>query len=98
MKKKHPYFIFAISLFFVIIILFLMPISRPNIILITIDALRADHLSCYGYKRHTSANIDNLAEEGTIFLEAIAPGTETSYSLSNTYFELFSFSRAKTMA
>ena len=34
--------------------------NKPNVILITIDALRADHLSCYGYKRQTSINIDTL--------------------------------------
>ncbi|MFB0527723.1 MAG: hypothetical protein ACETVT_02470, partial [bacterium] len=33
----------------------------PNIILISIDALRADHLGCYGYHRNTSPNIDELA-------------------------------------
>jgi arylsulfatase A-like enzyme len=36
--------------------------SRPaNILLITVDTLRADHLGCYGYARATSPNIDALA-------------------------------------
>ena len=35
---------------------------KPNVILITIDALRPDHLSCYGYPRETSPNIDRLAK------------------------------------
>jgi len=38
-----------------------------NIILISIDCLRADHLSCYGYRRKTSPNIDKIAEKGVIF-------------------------------
>jgi len=49
----------------------------PNIILISIDTLRADHLSCYGYPRETSKNIDKLAKEGVIFTEAIAPSPWT---------------------
>jgi arylsulfatase A-like enzyme len=41
-----------------------------NIVLISLDTLRADHLSCYGYHRLTSPNIDKIADEGTIFLNA----------------------------
>lgn len=41
-----------------------------NLILITIDALRADHLSCYGYKEETSPNIDELAKKGLFFTNA----------------------------
>jgi len=41
--------------------------KRPNIILISIDTLRADHLSCYGYPRATSPAIDRLAAEGIRF-------------------------------
>ncbi|MFW6139872.1 MAG: sulfatase [Acidobacteriota bacterium] len=39
-----------------------------NVILISIDTLRADHLGCYGYDRNTSPNIDSLASEGALFL------------------------------
>ncbi|RKX96336.1 MAG: hypothetical protein DRP84_01465 [Spirochaetes bacterium] len=38
-----------------------------NIILISIDTLRADHLGCYGYHRNTSPNIDRLTEESIVF-------------------------------
>lgn len=38
-----------------------------NIILISIDILRADHLGCYGYELKTSPNIDKLAKEGILF-------------------------------
>ena len=41
--------------------------SRPNILLIAVDSLRADHLSCYGYHRLTSPHIDRFALEGTLF-------------------------------
>jgi arylsulfatase A-like enzyme len=38
-----------------------------NLLIITIDTLRADRLGCYGYSRDTSPTIDRLAEEGTMF-------------------------------
>jgi arylsulfatase A-like enzyme len=39
----------------------------PNIILISIDTLRADHLGCYGYDRETSPNIDRFARESMLY-------------------------------
>lgn len=63
--------------------------SKPNIILIAVDALRPDHLSCYGYKRDTSPNIDKLAKEGVMFTQAITAGGWTGESapsiLTGTY-------------
>jgi len=55
---------------------------KLNVILITIDALRADHLSCYGYKRNTSPNIDKLAKEGVLFTQAIAQSSYTPPSMA----------------
>ncbi len=43
------------------------PAGSPNVLLISIDTLRADHLSCYGYGRPTSPTIDSLAAEGVLF-------------------------------
>jgi len=51
--------------------------SRPNIILITMDTTRRDHLSCYGYQRKTSKNLDNLAKEGVVFKSAISNSSWT---------------------
>jgi len=51
--------------------------EAPNIILITIDALRYDHLGCYGYHRDTSPSIDALATRGVKFLQAISNGGKT---------------------
>jgi len=53
------------------------PSNSPNIILISIDALRADHLSCYGYHRNTSPNIDRLASQGVLFKNAFSQATWT---------------------
>ncbi len=51
--------------------------NKPNIVLIIIDTLRADHLGCYGYQRETSPTLDSLAESGVIFslCQAQAPWT-----------------------
>jgi arylsulfatase A-like enzyme len=46
------------------------PPDRPNIILITLDTTRADHLSAYGYEKWTSPNFDRLAREGVFFRQA----------------------------
>jgi arylsulfatase A-like enzyme len=47
------------------------PVS-PNVLVIVVDTLRADHLSSYGYNRLTSPNIDALARESALFESAIS--------------------------
>jgi arylsulfatase A-like enzyme len=49
--------------------------GSPNLLVIVIDTLRADHLSSYGYSRSTSPNIDDLARKGVLFESAIAPSS-----------------------
>ncbi|MFN0242231.1 MAG: sulfatase [Planctomycetota bacterium] len=51
---------------------------RPDILLISIDSLRSDHLGCYGYAKPTSPRIDRLAAEGVRCETAI---TTTSWTL-----------------
>jgi arylsulfatase A-like enzyme len=51
--------------------------STPNILLVTVDTLRADHLGCYGYFRDTSPNIDRLAAESVVFERAYCPMATT---------------------
>ncbi len=41
--------------------------KRPNIVLLGVDSLLADHMSCYGYHRHTTPHIDRFAEGGALF-------------------------------
>jgi arylsulfatase A-like enzyme len=60
-----------------------------NIILITIDTLRADHLSCYGYERKTSPNIDKIANNGIIFKKAIAPSSWTAPSMVSLFTSVY---------
>jgi len=52
--------------------------DRPNVLLISIDSLRADHLGIYGNPHPTSPVIDRLAREGVLFEHALAP---TSWTL-----------------
>lgn len=44
-----------------------------NVLLISIDTCRADHLGCYGYPLDTTPNIDAIASEGIVFEYAISP-------------------------
>jgi arylsulfatase A-like enzyme len=59
------------------------------IILYVMDSLRPDFLSCYGYQKETSPNIDALAREGVLFTNAFAQSTWTRTSgasiLSSSY-------------
>jgi arylsulfatase A-like enzyme/HEAT repeat protein len=66
------------------------PESGPNaslegrdVLLITIDALRADHVGAYGYARRTTPNIDALAAGGARFEYAYCATPHTSYSLTS---------------
>jgi len=62
---------------------------KPNVILITIDTVRADHLGCYGYKDIQTPTIDALAHDGILFERAISqvPLTWPSHAaiLTGTY-------------
>ena len=49
-----------------------------NVVLISIDTCRADHLSCYGFKRPTTPNIDAAARDGAIFKMALTPTPVTT--------------------
>jgi choline-sulfatase len=57
-------------------------VERPNIVLITLDTTRADHLGCYGYGHPTTPNIDALARRGVLFAQAAsaAPLTLPAHS------------------
>jgi len=50
----------------------------PNILLIGVDSLRADHMSCYGYDRLTTPHIDELAEQGVLFERNYCPHVPTT--------------------
>ena len=56
---------------------------RPDILLVTIDALRADHLSSYGYRSFTSPAIDAFARRAAQFTNAIAQAPYTKASIAS---------------
>lgn len=62
--------------------------EKPNVILVTIDTLRADHLGCYGYGRNTSPFIDEMARHGVLFERAISSSSATTPSLASLFTSL----------
>ncbi len=55
----------------------------PNILLISIDTLRPDHMGCYGYDKDTTPRLDALAKEGVLFQDVFAPRGSTWPSLTS---------------
>jgi arylsulfatase A-like enzyme len=92
--RPRPLLIAALGLVAVLIAGFLLPSDQVadagapggetprdvNVLLLVVDALRADHLGCYGYERDTSPNIDRLAREGVLFENAYAQAPLTKLS------------------
>ncbi|MEW6270272.1 MAG: sulfatase [Thermodesulfobacteriota bacterium] len=61
---------------------------RPNVLLLSIDTLRADHLGCYGGTRVTTPNVDRIAAEGALFENAACPMPMTRPSLATVHTSL----------
>ncbi len=58
--------------------------GEMNVIIVSFDTLRPDHLGCYGYGRDTSPNIDGFAQQGVLFTQVVSPApwtTPAHYSL-----------------
>ena len=53
------------------------PPERPNLVLITLDTTRADHLATWGYHRDTSKNLDAFAEQSIVFENLLVPVATT---------------------
>ncbi|MGB0589034.1 MAG: sulfatase-like hydrolase/transferase [Myxococcota bacterium] len=65
------------------------PSKRWNILVITLDAVRADHLSLYGYERATSPSLDNLGKLSVVFDAAWSASNFTSLSLFSLFTGLY---------
>ena len=67
--------------------------DHMNVVLITIDTVRPDHLGCYGYLRARTPNIDRIAGESVVFTQAITNGSYTKPAfpaiLSSTYASMY---------
>jgi arylsulfatase A-like enzyme len=64
------------------------PQRFPNVLIITIDTLRADRLSAYGYGRHTTPNLDRLLAQGARFTQARTVEPLTNPSLCSMFTSL----------
>ncbi len=87
---KRISFTGAVSLFLIILLSFLPSSSKAvpkspgnNVLLITIDTLRPDRLSCYSSQYLKTAHIDSLAEKGVVFTRAFAHTPTTLPSHTN---------------
>ncbi len=58
------------------------PAPPPNLLVVVMDSLRADHLGAYGYARPTSPAVDTLAADGFLFERAAANSSYTGESVS----------------
>src|SRR6266567_6980411 len=54
--------------------------TEPDVFLITIDTLRADHVHCYGYANVSTPALDALAKDGIRFTQAFTPSPITNTS------------------
>jgi arylsulfatase A-like enzyme len=63
--------------------------KQPNILLISLDTVRADHLSAYGAAHATTPNIDRLAQHGVVFEHAFSQGNESAYSHATLFTGLY---------
>lgn len=59
------------------------PARRTNLLLVSVDTLRADHLSAYGHRRPTSPALDRLAQDGVLFTDLVAPRGQTWPSIAS---------------
>jgi len=88
MTRRKLYAItIPIALLFLFVLSFLLITTKNsrrnadlNVILISIDTLRADHLSCYGYSKPTTPNIDDFSQDAVLFKRCIAQSSSTLQS------------------
>jgi len=72
MMRVFPWIIGVVLLAVVAMAVFWpQPSARPNVLLVTIDTLRADHVAAYGHPLARTPTLDALAAEGTLFEEAL---------------------------
>lgn len=65
-----------------------LPVAK-NLVVVLIDTLRADHLSCYGYARNTSPRLDAFASTGVLFEQCMSPKPQTTPAVASLFTGLF---------
>ena len=63
--------------------------GRPNVVLLLVDALRADHVGAYGYSRPTTPTLDALAARGVRFANAVSPSNKTRTTMPSLWSGLY---------
>jgi arylsulfatase A-like enzyme len=63
--------------------------ERPNVVLVVVDTLRADHLGCHGYERETTPRLDQLAAGGLRFERAFSQAPWTTPSVASLLTSLY---------
>jgi len=102
MEKKKPSIASIVKMccLFMLFLIFILPIrgssstaskEKLNVLLIVIDALRCDHLSCYGYMRKTSPTLDKLAHEGVFFSNVISPSSQTGPVMASIFTGMYPY-------
>ena len=86
-------YLLHIAAAYVVVLALLLPFGkgvapRPNIILISLDTLRADHLSAYGHHRPTP-NLDRFAGDGVLFENAYSQAPWTTASHMSLFSSLY---------
>lgn len=77
--------IYAICSLLCFISIFVGCQKRKNIVLISIDTLRADHMGCYGYTRNTTPEIDALSNEGCFFTNVTSASAWTAPAMASLF-------------
>ena len=65
--------------------------SRPNVVVIVIDTLRADHLPLYGYAHPTTPFLSELARDGIVFDRAYSTSSWTAPATASLFTSLYPF-------
>jgi arylsulfatase A-like enzyme len=60
----------------------------PNLLILMVDTLRADHLGCYGYERNTSPELDRFAKRSVLFSAHHAQASRTGPSVASLFTSL----------
>jgi len=68
------------------------PGGRPNVVLIVLDTVRADHMSVYGYQRRTTPNLEEFAHDATIYRNAVATSDVTLSAHASLFTGLYASS------
>jgi arylsulfatase A-like enzyme len=67
------------------------PVPGPNVLLVVADALRPDHLGCFGYDKPTSPQIDAFSRQSVVFEQAVSNAPWTKPSMGTLFTSLYPY-------